>query len=211
VLIQKSNQYRVFDPWLEQMILICTALGMALIPGSMLVTGPLSAWMERNGWFRSKRVTPTALNPSTVLKSLEDHAIICGYGPVGQALHQALLDAGVTCLIIDLNAETAHQLKKQGYLVLFGDVTHPEAMALAKVKKARMIAFTFPNVAATKIAIPLIMQENPSIIMLARAKFASEALELTLMGARVIHDEQESSLAMVTQGLCSYEQPVQRN
>lgn len=206
VLIQKSNQYRLFDPWLEQMILICTALGMAFIPGSMLATGPLSAWFDRKGWFRSKRATPATLNPSTTLKSLEDHAIICGYGPVGQSLHQALLDAGVACLIVDLNAVTAYELKKQGHPVLFGDVTHPEAMALAKVKKARMIAFTFPNVSATKIAIPIVLQENPEIIILARAKFASEALELTLMGARVIHDENESSLAMVNQGLCSYEQ-----
>ena len=208
VLIQKSNEYRTFEPWLEQMILICTALGMALIPGSMLATAPLSAWLERKGWFRSKRLIPAQLDPSTTLKSLEDHAIICGYGPVGQALHQALLDAGIACLIIDLNADTARQLKKQGHPVLFGDVTHPEAMALAKVKKARMIAFTFPVVAATKIAIPLVLQENPEIIIVARAKFSTEALELTLMGARVIHDENESATAMVGMGLCAYEQPL---
>lgn len=92
--------------------------------------------------------------------------------------------------------------------MLFGDVTHPEAMALAKVKKARMIAFTFPIVAATKIAIPIVLQENSEIIILARAKFSTEALELTLMGARVIHDENESATAMVGMGLCAYEKPL---
>jgi CPA2 family monovalent cation:H+ antiporter-2 len=208
VLIQKSNQYRPFEPWLEQMILICTALGMALIPGSMIATGPLSSWFERKGWFRSKRSLPSTLNPATTLKSLSDHAIICGYGPVGQALHLALLDAGIPCLIVDLNADTVYELKKQGHPVLFGDVTHPEAMALAKVKKARMIAFTFPIVAATKIAIPIVLQENSEIIILARAKFSTEALELTLMGARVIHDENESATAMVGMGLCAYEKPL---
>jgi CPA2 family monovalent cation:H+ antiporter-2 len=207
VLIQKSNQYRPFDPWLEQMILICTALGMALIPGTMIATGPVSVWLERRGWFRSKRATPGALDLTTSIKSLEDHAIICGYGPVGQALHQALLDVGVECVVIDLNAETVRQLKKQGIPVLFGDVTHPEALALAKIKRARLIAFTFPQVAVTKIAIPLVQQENPSILVLARAKFSSEALELSLMGARVIHDENESAQAMVDLGMCAYEKP----
>jgi monovalent cation:H+ antiporter-2, CPA2 family len=208
VLIQKSNQFRPFAPWLEQMILICTALGMALIPGSMLATGRLSAWLEKRGWFRSKRAVPNTLNVASTVKHLEDHAIICGYGPVGQAMHAALEEAGVDCLIIDLNADTACDLKKQGKLVLFGDVTHPEALALARVKYARLIAFTFPNVAATKIALPIVRQENPAIIVLARAKFSTEALELTLMGARVIHDEQESSIAMVGAGLCTYEKPL---
>jgi CPA2 family monovalent cation:H+ antiporter-2 len=206
VLIQKADHIRPFDPWLEQMILICTALGMALIPGSMVATGPLHAWLEKHGWFRSKRVMPKGLNPSESIKGLADHAIICGYGPVGQALHESLIDCGVPCLIIDLNADTVCQLKKDGHLVLFGDVTHPEALALAKVRDARMIAFTFPSFQSTRIAIPLVLQENPEIVMMARAKFSSEALELTLMGARVIHDEQESSHAMVAQAKCAYEQ-----
>lgn len=208
VLIQKSNQYRPFDPWLEQMILICTALGMAMIPGTMIATAPLSAWLERKGWFRSKRVTPGTLDLSSSIKSLEDHAVICGYGPVGQALHQAMLDVGVECVVIDLNADTVRQLKKQGYPVLFGDVTHPEALALAKIKRARLIAFTFPQVHVTKLAIPLVQQENPAILVLARAKFSSEALELSLMGARVIHDENESAQAMVDLGMCAYEKPL---
>lgn len=208
VLIQKSNQYRPFDPWLEQMVLICTALGMALIPGSMLAMTPFSAWLERKGLFRSKRTTPAAMNLSSSIKSLEDHAVICGYGPVGQALHQALLDQGIDCVIVDLNADTVCDLKKNGHLVLFGDVTHPEALALAKIKKARLIAFTFPQVSVTSKAIPLVLLENPEILILARAKFSSEALELTLMGARVIHDEKESSVAMVENGLCAYEKKL---
>lgn len=208
VLIQKADHIRPFDPWLEQMILICTALGMALIPGSMVATGPLHSWLEKHGWFRTKRVTPKGLNPVASIKGLADHAIICGYGPVGQALHESLINCGIPCLIIDLNADTVCQLKKDGHLVLFGDVTHPEALALAKVRDARMIAFTFPSFQSTRIAIPLVLQENPEIVMMARAKFSSEALELTLMGARVIHDEQESAHAMVAQAKCAYEQVV---
>jgi CPA2 family monovalent cation:H+ antiporter-2 len=208
VLIQKADHIRPFDPWLEQMILICTALGMALIPGSMVATGPLHAWLEKHAWFRTKRVTPKGLNPVASIKGLADHAIICGYGPVGQALHESLINCGIPCLIIDLNADTVCQLKKDGHLVLFGDVTHPEALALAKVRDARMIAFTFPSFQSTRIAIPLVLQENPEIVMMARAKFSSEALELTLMGARVIHDEQESAHAMVAQAKCAYEQVV---
>ena len=59
---------------------------------------------------------------------------------------------------------------------------------------------------ATKIAIPLVLQENPEITIFARAKFSFEAMELRLLGARVIHDEKESAAAMVTKALATYEE-----
>lgn len=205
VLMQKTNALHPLDPWLEQMILLCTALGMALIPSTMSATAPFSNLLEKFRWFRSKKTVPKNLSPTETIKGMHDHAIICGYGPIGQRLHESLLDMGVACLVIDMNAETARDLKKSGHAVLFGDVTHPEALALAKVKQARLIAFTFPAVAATKIAIPLVLQENPEICIIARAKFSNEALDLTLMGARVIHDENESGNALVSQALATYE------
>jgi CPA2 family monovalent cation:H+ antiporter-2 len=205
VLIQKTNQLRPIDPWLEQIILICTALGMALIPGSMTATSPFAVWLEKRGWFLSKRVTPKILSLSESIKHMQDHAIICGYGPVGQQLHRALLDRGIPCLIIDLNADTAKELKKQSHPVLFGDATHPEALMMANVSKARMIAFTFPHVAATKISLPIVLEENPEIAVFARAKFSQEADELQLMGATVIHDEIESGRAMMDQALTAFD------
>lgn len=205
VLMQKTNALHPLDPWLEQMILLCTALGMALIPGTMSASAPLSHFLEKFGWAKTSKSAPKHLSPSATIKGLQDHAIICGYGPIGQRLHESLLDIGVPCLVIDLNAETARELKKEGHAVLFGDVTHPEALALAKVKSARLIAFTFPAVSSTKIAIPLVLQENPEISIIARAKFSNEALDLTLLGARVIHDENESGHALVRQALATYE------
>jgi CPA2 family monovalent cation:H+ antiporter-2 len=206
VLIQKTNQLRSMDPWLEQMILICTALGMALIPGSMAMSGVFATWLEKIKWFQDKRTTPKSMSLSQSIREMHDHAIICGYGPVGRQLHEALLCISVPCLVVDLNADTARALTKNGHKVLFGDITHSEALALANVKKARLIAFTFPNVAATKIAIPLVLQENSEITILARAKFSFEAMELRLLGARVIHDEKESAAAMVTKALATYEE-----
>ena len=206
VLIQKTNQLRPMNPFLEQMILICTALGMALIPGSMAMSGVFATWLEKIKWFQDRRTTPKSMSFSRSIREMHDHAIICGYGPVGKQLHEALLCISVPCLVVDLNADTASALTKNGHKVLFGDITHSEALALANVKKARLIAFTFPNVTATKIAIPLVLQENPEITIFARAKFSFEAMELRLLGARVIHDEKESAAAMVTKALATYEE-----
>ncbi len=205
VLMQKTNQLRPLDPWLEQIILICTALGMALIPGSMIATSSFAIWLEKRGLFLSKRATPKILSLAESIKHMQDHAIICGYGPVGQQLHRALLDRGVPCLIIELNVDTAQALKKQSHPVLFADATHPEALMMANISKARMIAFTFPQVVATKISISIVLQENPQIAIFARAKFAQEAEELQHMGATVIHDEVESGRALMEHAMTAFD------
>ena len=42
----------------------------------------------------------------TRVEGIKNHAIICGYGPVGRRLHASLSQYGIPCIIIDLNADT---------------------------------------------------------------------------------------------------------
>ncbi len=196
VLMQKIHIWAPLGEQTEQCLLLCTAIGMAFIPAAMNAMNPMANVLEKSRFFRRHSLAPEEMTMSHALKELTDHAIICGYGPVGQALHNALTANGTPCLIVDLNADTVRSLKKAGHPVLFGDITHPEALALTKIRNARLIAYTFPIVAITKQSIPIVLQENPEISIFARAKFSQEALELTLMGARVIHDEQEAATAL---------------
>jgi CPA2 family monovalent cation:H+ antiporter-2 len=205
VLMQKFHQWAPLDPRTEQVILLCTAIGMGIIPATMKAMNPVGTQLERWKIFRRHSIAPETLTSTHALKELDDHAIICGYGPVGQALHSSLTAIGIPCLIVDLNAETVRSLKNAGHPVLFGDITHPEALALTKIRTARLIAYTFPIVAVTRQSIPLVLQENPHIAIFARAKFSLEALELTLMGARVIHDEHEAAAALCTVVETAYE------
>jgi len=206
VLMQKFHQWAPLDARTEQVILLCTAIGMGMIPATMKSMNPMASYLERWKIFRRHTMAPEQLSLSHTLKELHDHAIICGYGPVGQALHASLTAQGVACLIVDLNADTVRSLIKGGHAVLFGDITQPEALALTKIRSARLIAYTFPLVSVTRQSIPLVLQENPEIAIFARAKFSQEALELTLMGAQVIHDENEAATAICAAVETAYEQ-----
>lgn len=205
VLMQKVNDYRSIPTTLEQGLLVCTALGMATIPTAMRASPLLANGLERLPRFRQRRAAPATLTSSHALKQLQDHAVICGYGPVGQAMHNALMRLDITCLIIDLNVETVKRLKSQGHPVLFADASHPEALGLARVAHARLVALTFPQGACSQIVVPQILDLNPSCCILARAKFANEAQALRELGALVIHDEQESAAAMVRAAETTYE------
>lgn len=207
VLIGKAGGYRPFDPATEQMLLVCTAVTMAAVPSLMRMSRPFGKWLEEKRLLAAHQIAPQTLSPSKVIKQLSNHAIICGYGPVGRALNEALKRCGVDTLVLELNSDTVRALKTAGQPVLFADATHPEALDLAGIMCARLVAFTFPAVSATCAAVPLVRERNPGIYIFGRAKFANEVNRLLELGVQVIHDEHESAVAMVRAAISSYERP----
>jgi len=205
VLIGKAGGYRPFDATTEQMLLVCTAVTMAAVPSLMRGAGPFGHWLESKGLLSVRKVVPEAMTPIRFLKEINDHAIICGYGPVGRSLNEALKRCGVSTLVMELNSETVRMLKSEGQPVLFADATHPEALDLAGIKRARLVAFSFPSVRTTSIAVPLVRERNSGIFIFARAKFPAEVAILRELGVQVIHDERESAVAMVRAALSSYQ------
>ena len=205
VLIGKAGGYRPFDPSMEQMLLVCTAVTMAAVPTLMRLARPFGAWLEKKGIFTAHQLPPEAMSSSKAIKRISDHAIICGYGPVGRSLNEALKRCGVDTLVMDLNSDTVRKLKRDGQLVLFADAAHPEALDLAGIERARLVAFTFPAVAATCAAVPLVRERNSGICIFGRAKFPGEVMRLRELGVQVIHDERESAVAMVRAAISSYE------
>jgi CPA2 family monovalent cation:H+ antiporter-2 len=206
VLVSKAGGYRPLDPVLEQMLLACTALTMSVVPVMMRRAIPLARWMEERGLLSVRQtVVPELATPSGRIKQLSDHAIICGYGTVGMALNEALARCGVSTLVVDLNAQTVRRLKAAGQAVLFADATHAEALDLAGLGEARLVAFTFPAVDATCRAVPLLRERNPAILIFGRAKYPAEVMRLRELGVQVIHDEREAAVAMVRSAVASYE------
>jgi CPA2 family monovalent cation:H+ antiporter-2 len=205
VLIGKAGGYRPFDPSTEQMLLICTAMTMAVVPSLMRGAGPVGKWLEGIGWLEPRQVASGFAKPTQVLKEISDHAIICGYGPVGKSLNEGLKRCGVETLVMELNSETVRSLKKAGQPVLFADSTHSEALDLAGIQRARLVAFTFPSVSATCAAVPLVRERNSEIYIFGRAKFMPDVLRLRALGVKVIHDERETAVAMVRAAISSYD------
>ena len=205
VLIGKAGGYRPFDPSVEQMLLVCTAVTMAVVPSLMRGAGPAGRWLEKKGILGSRKRVPGAMNATKAIKQITDHAVICGYGPVGKSLNEALKRCGVDTLVMELNSDTVRALKSEGQPVLFADATHSEALDLAGIQRARLVAFTFPSVRTTSVAVPLVRERNSGIFIFGRAKFPAEVKILRELGVQVIHDERESAVAMVRAAISSYQ------
>jgi len=204
VLIGKAGGYRSFDPVLEQMLLVCTAVTMAAVPSLMRYSDPLGKWFEKNGWFKRRTSAAELMTPVQMIKQIHDHAIICGYGPVGRSLNEGLKRCGVSTLVMELDSKTVRALKRVGQPVLFADAAHPEALDLAGIQRARLVAFTFSSVEVACAAVPLVRERNAGIYIFGRARHAGDVRRLRELGVQVVHDERESAVAMVRAAISSY-------
>lgn len=201
VLLTKTSDVTIWPDAVGEPLTAAMALSMAMVPVLMRFAKPLGAWLEA----RSTRLPgrPAAsLPPAQRVRGLANHAIICGYGPVGRGLSAALADEGIPSLVIDLNAEAIRELHSDGKAALFADARQPEVWDLCCVDQARLVAFTFPANPEIAAAIQFARERNPSITILARTKFSAEADKLRNAGADlVILDEAESGHAVTREAL----------
>lgn len=174
------------------------AVSMGMTPLLMKAARKLTPLLVRIPGLKTKRERLSVETMITRVEGIKDHAIICGYGPVGRRLHESLAQYGVPCIIIDLNADTVKALLNDGHLAFLGDIQHQITMDLAGIRTARLIAFTFPDPTPALSTYMQIKGANADITVVARAKFRSEVALLHHAGiTNVIHDEMETGAAAV--------------
>ena len=201
VLLTKTSEVTAWPSAVSDPLMAAMALSMAMVPVLMRFAQPLGNWLDKNSARLPGRPT-ASLPPAQRVRGLTNHAIICGYGPVGRGLCASLADEGIPSLVIDLNAEAIRELHSDGKAALFADARQPEVWDLCCVDQARLVAFTFPATPEIAGAIQFAREQNPSITVLARTKFSTEADKLRNVGADiVILDEAESGRAVTREAL----------
>ena len=117
------------------------------------------------------------------LEHLNNHAIICGYGRVGQTLAHELHSAHFPFVIIDLDEAKLAQATASGYRCLAGNATEETTLEAAGIARAKILATVLPqdtlNVFITLTARNL----NKSIRIISRGEQASTEKKLLQAGA----------------------------
>ncbi len=205
VLLGKSSQLTAWPGEANQPLMAAMALSMAMVPVLMGFAAPLWEWLEKhapNLFLRQRAITEL---PHGAVQ-LSDHAIVCGYGPVGRQLMAALSNQGIPAMIIDLNPNDIRSLRASGHPALFADASQLEVWDLCGVERARLVAFTFPATGVIKPALRAVREKNPVVPILVRTAYSSRAAPLTRAGASiVIEDEQETGRAVVHSALHALE------
>ncbi|TLD72263.1 potassium channel family protein [Phragmitibacter flavus] len=117
------------------------------------------------------------------IEELQSHAILCGYGRIGQILAKELAASKHPFVVVDIDAERLAAAEALGYLTLRGSAMEEECLISAGIERAKVLATVLPqdtlNVFITLTARNL----NRSIRIMARGEQPSTEKKLRQAGA----------------------------
>ena len=119
----------------------------------------------------------------SMIKSLKDHYIICGYGRIGRIIAQELGAKKVPFLVVDNNQESKQALEALGVPYIIDDATSEEVLVEAGIMKARGLVTVVLSDADNLFITMTARGLNPNLFILARADEESTEKKLLRAGA----------------------------
>ncbi len=176
---------------------------------TMLVTPVLVAMAPRAGtWLAERTGQISDATEDSDRAHMSGHVVILGFGVGGRLLGAALRQLNVPYVILDMNGATVRQMRADGESIFFGDATNEDALRSAGVADARAVVAVMSDPYASARALTAIRAINPSVPVIVRTRYRSEADSLRRMGATVaVAEELEASLEVVAQAMARLDVP----
>lgn len=144
------------------------------------------------------RAMPTmefATREARIVKPLEGHVVIVGYGLNGQNLARALRRARIEYAILESNGQVVRRARLEREPIVFGDGTRAEVLERVGIRRARVVVFAIASLADERRGVAMSRHLNPGIHIVARTRYVAEIDELIALGANeVVPEEFETSL-----------------
>lgn len=119
----------------------------------------------------------------TMIRKLNDHIIICGYGRVGKSAAITLRESNRQVVIIDSDPAEIQQAIQDGFLGLEGDASNDEVLLEAGTEKAWGIIITTGEDSLNLFIVLSAKNINTKLFIVARANQASSDIKLRRAGA----------------------------
>ena len=117
------------------------------------------------------------------IEVLSGHAILIGFGRVGQMLARDLAAAKHPFVVVDSDAQRVERAQEAGYLALLGSASEEQTLESAGIARARVLATVLPDDTANVFVALTARELNPSIQIIARAETPATEKKLIRSGA----------------------------
>lgn len=189
-----------------QVFIAVTVLLMIVTP-FLMSAGPHLA--ERLGRRFGRSMAESERSPREgALETLEDHVIVVGFGTAGSRLAHVLRDTQIPYVVVELNPVLVTEAEREGILVVPGDATGAHLQSVSGVERAKMCVIAINDAAAARRIIQVARHLNPTLQIVARARYVSEIEQYQGLGADiVVPEELETAVRLFTQVLGAYMVP----
>jgi len=198
-LITLASLNGVIQPEQASFIVLIAVFSMLLSPALIRNSKPITEFLL-NLFNSSDRDTAHETHPVTLHQS--GHALIGGFGRVGQTIAQLLDKNGISYIAIDQNIDIVSECRERGHNVIYGDCTSIKLLRSCHIAEARLAVLTFRSVKLAKHTITEIRRQNIQIPIIVRCYEHGNFEELISLGAdKVISEMLEASLIISSQVL----------
>jgi CPA2 family monovalent cation:H+ antiporter-2 len=168
---------------------IITALGLTVTP-----------LLSKLGRIAGQRVGRQELN-AQLDEGIEGaklgQVMVLGFGRVGRTVADMLDVHNKDYLAVDADVDTAMAARKEGYDVLFGDVSHPQLIDRVKRRKPSAFILTMDNPVLVKRLARQLRRHFPDLPIIARARDTAHAAQLYKAGVSdAVPETLEASLQL---------------
>lgn len=139
------------------------------------------------------------------VQDLEDHVILVGYGPAGRNLARVFKETGIPFIVIEMNPRSVNEMHEKGINAVFGDAARTHILEHAQIYKAKLCVIAINDPDVSPRIIKLANYLNPTIQIIVRTRYLSEADSLEDAGADVVvPEEMETTVRLFSNVLSAY-------
>lgn len=159
--------------------------GMVFTTGLIIVGVGTAAWAISNAaevmlgqtfWVSVQR-----RRNRNMVDTMQDHHIICGYGPLGRQILRDLSVRGEPFIVLDWSESVEEELLEAGVPHLIADATSESTLRDAGIEEARGLVAALGDDAQNVLTVLTARELNPRLLIIARA--GTEGLESKLLRA----------------------------
>jgi CPA2 family monovalent cation:H+ antiporter-2 len=206
LIAKMGHDASIFSKDDYEMTVAVSVATMLVTPFTIRLGPPIVALLSGLPWLA--RTAPAGKIPPDAALSLDRHAILCGYGPIGETIGRGLRENEVPFLALELNPTTVERARREGIAIHYADAAQPGVLEHAGIARAKAVLVTVPDPAGVRAIVREARRRNARAFIVVRTKFASAARDLRELGAdEVVVEELEAGLELLARALRRFDVP----
>jgi monovalent cation:H+ antiporter-2, CPA2 family len=185
ILVALGVSLGMLPPEGRDLVLAGAILSITLNPLVFASIDPIMAWIKSKPDLAARLERANAddlVNTGVAEAGMKNHAIIVGYGRVGELIGDQLKAQGLDFVIIEEDRRRLEELRRQGLHAIYGDAAAPGVLDAAGVANARILIVAIPPGMLKRRIVELAREANPAIQTAVRTHRASELAYLKSQG-----------------------------
>ncbi|UZE95713.1 monovalent cation:proton antiporter family protein [Alkalimarinus alittae] len=172
-------------------------VSIALTPWLISIAPYVSKKLFGEAKFTPKNDYKTQLNKAS--ESLSDHAILCGFGRVGQSISRFLNKESLPYIAVDIDPVRVNEAGIAGENVHYGDASRLDILKALGLERAKLLVISYKEIDVAKKILHTIRAQGYTIPILVRTSDDSALEELLQSGAtEIVPETMEASLMLVS-------------